>query len=357
MARRFVLAINPGSTSTKFALYEESDLVFEKNLAHSFEDIAAFKEITDQLDFRKELILKELRDRETDLAAISAIVGRGGLVRPIESGIYEVNEKMISDLKNGLLGQHASNLGGLIANAIISDIPNAKAYIVDPVVVDELQPVARISGHPEIQRISIFHALNQKAVARMFAASEGKHYEDLNLIIAHMGGGISVGAHRRGKVVDVNNALNGDGPFSPERSGSLPSGQLADLCFSGKYTLAEIRTMITGKGGMVAYLGTNSFRDVCKRADGGDQKAILIRDAAAYQTAKEIGSAAAVLEGHIDAIILTGGMAYQADHVERIKAMVSFISRVVVYPGEDELKSLAFNGLLALDGKIEIRDY
>jgi butyrate kinase len=357
MTRRFVLAINPGSTSTKFALYEESDLVFEKNLAHSFDDIAAFKEITDQLDFRKELILKELRDRETDLSGISAIVGRGGLVRPIESGIYEVNEKMISDLKNGFLGQHASNLGGLIANAIISDIPNAKAYIVDPVVVDELQPVARISGHPEIQRISIFHALNQKAVARMFAASEGKHYEDMNLIIAHMGGGISVGAHRRGKVVDVNNALNGDGPFSPERSGSLPAGQLADLCFSGKYTLAEIRTMITGKGGMVAYLGTNSFRDVCKRANAGDQKAILIRDAAAYQTAKEIGSAAAVLEGHTDAIILTGGMAYQADHVERIKAMVSFISRIVVYPGEDELKSLAFNGLLALDGKIEIRDY
>jgi len=357
MTRRFVLAINPGSTSTKFALYKESDLVFEKNLAHSFEDIAAFKEITDQLDFRKELILKELRDHEADLSAISAIVGRGGLVRPIESGIYEVNEKMISDLKNGLLGQHASNLGGLIANAISSDMPNAKAYIVDPVVVDELQPVARISGHPEIQRISIFHALNQKAVARMFAASEGKRYEDLNLIIAHMGGGISVGAHRSGKVVDVNNALNGDGPFSPERSGSLPAGQLADLCFSGKYTLAEIRTMITGKGGMVAYLGTNSFRDVCKRAEEGDQKAILIRDAAAYQIAKEIGSAAAVLEGHVDAIILTGGMAYQTGHVDRIKAMVSFISRIVVYPGEDELKSLAFNGLLALDGKIKIRDY
>lgn len=357
MVSRFVLAINPGSTSTKFALYEESDLVFEKNLAHSVEDLAAFKDITGQLDFRKELIMKELRDRKTDLSRIFAIIGRGGLVRPIESGIYEVNGKMITDLKNGLLGQHASNLGGLMANAITSDIPNAKAYIVDPVVVDELQPVARISGHPEIQRISIFHALNQKAVARMFAASEGKCYEDMNLIIAHMGGGISVGAHRRGRVVDVNNALNGDGPFSPERSGSLPAGQLADLCFSGKYTQAEIRTMITGKGGMVAYLGTNSFRDVCKRAEEGDQKAILIRNAAAYQTAKEIGSAAAVLEGQIDAIILTGGMAYQTDHVERIKAMVSFVSRVVVYPGEDELKSLAFNGLLALDRKIEIRDY
>ena len=357
MGKRLILAINPGSTSTKFALYEEAELIFEKSLPHSTEDIAVFRNITDQLNFRKELILKELTDRKTNLAEICAIVGRGGLVRPIESGIFKVNEKMISDLKKGLMGQHASNLGGLIANAIASDMPNAKAYIVDPVVVDELQPVARISGHPEIQRVSIFHALNQKAVARMFAASEGKTYESLNLIIAHMGGGISVGAHRKGRVVDVNNALNGDGPFSPERSGSLPAGQLADLCFSGKFTHPEIKSMITGKGGMVAYLGTNSFVDACKRAAEGDRKAILIRDAAAYQTAREIGAAAAVLEGDIDAIILTGGMAKQPDHVERIKKMVSFIARVVVYPGEDELKSLAYNGLLALDGRIEIRDY
>lgn len=357
MGKRLILAINPGSTSTKFALYEEADIVFEKNLAHPLEDLAAFREITDQLDFRKELIMNELKDRVVDLTEISAIVGRGGLVRPIESGIYEVNEKMISDLRKGLLGQHASNLGGLIANALAVYMPNARAYIVDPVVVDELQPVARISGHPEIQRISIFHALNQKAVARMFAASEGKPYDAMNLIIAHMGGGISVGAHRKGKVVDVNNALNGDGPFSPERSGGLPAGQLTDLCFSGKFTHDEIKAMITGKGGMVAYLGTNSFVEVCKRASEGDREAILIRDAAAYQTAKEIGAASAVLEGEIDAIILTGGMARQTDHVERIKNMVSFIARIVVYPGEDELKSLAFNGLLALDGQIEIRDY
>jgi len=357
MGKRLILAINPGSTSTKFALYKEADLVFEKNLAHPLEDLAAFREISDQLDFRKELIMNELKNRNIDLAEISAIVGRGGLVRPIESGIYEVNGKMISDLRKGLLGQHASNLGGLIANALAVYMPNARAYIVDPVVVDELQPVARISGHPEIQRISIFHALNQKAVARMFSASEGKPYDAMNLIIAHMGGGISVGAHRKGKVVDVNNALNGDGPFSPERSGGLPAGQLTDLCFSGKFTHEEIKAMITGKGGMVAYLGTNSFMEVCKRAAEGDREAILIRDAAAYQTAKEIGAASAVLEGEIDAIILTGGMARQTDHVERIKRMVSFIARIVVYPGEDELKSLAFNGLLALDGQIEIRDY
>lgn len=357
MKKRLILAVNPGSTSTKFAIFEEDKLLFEKSLAHSHEDLAVFRKITDQLDFRKELIIKELRERGTDLESIYAIVGRGGLVRPIESGVYEVNEKMISDLQKGLLGQHASNLGGLIAKALCAEMPNAKAFIVDPVVVDELQPVARISGHPEIRRVSIFHALNQKAVARMYAASKGRCYEELNLIVAHMGGGISVGAHSKGKVIDVNNALDGDGPFSPERSGGLPSGQLVDLCFSGKFAREDIRAMITGKGGMVAYLGTNSFREVCEKAESGDEAAILIRDAAAYQTAKEIGSAATVLHGDVDAIILTGGMAYQNDHVERIKTMTKFIAEIVVYPGEDELKSLAYNGLLALDGKIGIRDY
>jgi butyrate kinase len=357
MSKRFILAVNPGSTSTKFALFEEETLIFEKTLPHSFQEISGYEKITDQLHFRKNLIMKELEEKKTDFDRIAAVVGRGGLVKPIESGIYEVNEKMKSDLNSGLLGQHASNLGGLIADDIASGLPNAKAYIVDPVVVDELQPVARISGHPEIERISIFHALNQKATARMYADSVGKKYEKLNLIIAHMGGGISVGAHRKGKVVDVNNALNGDGPFSPERSGSLPSGQLADLCFSGRFTHAEVKSMINGKGGMVAYLGTNSFKEVCKMAESGDQKAILIRDAAAYQVGKEIGAMAAVLGGKVDAIILTGGLAYQESHVARIKSMVDFIAEVVVYPGEDEIKSLAFNGLLALDGKIEIRKY
>lgn len=355
--KRLILAVNPGSTSTKFALFEETIRIFEKNLPHSYEEINGFSRITDQLEFRKELILKELRERNTDFSSIHAIVGRGGLVRPIESGIYLVNDKMISDLNKGLLGQHASNLGGLIANALALVMPNAKAYIVDPVVVDELQAVARISGHPQIRRISIFHALNQKAVARMYALSEGRQYEEMNLIVAHMGGGISVGAHRKGRVVDVNNALNGDGPFSPERSGGLPAAQLAELCFSGLYTREEIMTMISGKGGMVAYLGTNNFMEVCKRAEEGDPEALLIRDAAAYQIAKEIGSAAVVLEGKTDAIILTGGMAYQSGHIARIKAMVRFIAKIVVYPGEDELKSLAFNGLLALEGKTIIRDY
>ncbi|MCX6301583.1 MAG: butyrate kinase [Bacteroidia bacterium] len=357
MAKRLILVINTGSTSTKLALFEEDTMLFEKTLTHSLIEISGYEKITDQFEFRKNLVSRELENRNIDISRIAVVVGRGGLVKPIESGMYEVNDKMIADLKTGLLGQHASNLGGIIAHDIALALPNAKAYIVDPVVVDELQPVARISGHPEIERISIFHALNQKAVARIYAASVGKKYEDLNLIIAHMGGGISVGAHKMGRVIDVNNALNGDGPFSPERSGSLPAGQLADLCFSGKYTHAEVKSMITGKGGMVAYLGTNSFKEVCKMADEGDQKATLIRDAASYQIGKEIGALAAVLEGKVDAIVLTGGLAFNELFVNNIKTMVHFIAKVVIYPGEDEMKSLAFNGLLALNGKIGIKVY
>lgn len=357
MIKRLILAINPGSTSTKFSLFEEDELVFEKTLRHSSEELKRFERISDQFHFRKDLIMNELSERKIDPEKIAAVVGRGGLVKPIESGIYRVNRKMKEDLTAGFLGQHASNLGGLIADDIASALCNATAFIVDPVVVDELQPIARISGNPEIERKSIFHALNQKAVSRLYAASVNRKYEDLNLIVAHMGGGISVGAHKKGRVIDVNNALNGDGPFSPERSGGLPSGQLADLCFSDRFTHDQIKLMITGKGGMVAYLGTNSFIDVCRLAENGDEKALLIREAASYQIGKEIGAMAAVLNGEVDAIILTGGMAYEDANIKSIKSMVSFIADVIVYPGEDELKALAFNGLLALDGKIEIKNY
>ena len=357
MAKRLILAINPGSTSTKFSLFEEESLVFEKNLRHSSEELKVFENITDQFHFRKDLIMNELKERNINLSEIGAVVGRGGLVRPIESGIYKVNQKMKDDLFSGFSGQHASNLGGLIAEDIAKSLCCAEAYIVDPVVVDELQLLARISGHPAIERKSIFHALNQKAVARVYADTINRDYENLNLIIAHMGGGVSVGAHKNGKVIDVNNALNGDGPFSPERSGGLPSGQLAELCFSGKYTKTEVMTMLTGKGGMMAYLGTNSFIEVCRMADEGNDEAILISKAASYQVGKEIGAMAAVLNGKVDAIILTGGLAHQNSYIENIKSMISFIAPVVVYPGEDELKALAFNGLLALDGKIEIREY
>jgi len=357
MSKRLILAINPGSTSTKFALFEEENLIFEKTLRHTSQELSGFNKITDQFHFRKDLIMEELAGQKIDFSAIAAVVGRGGLIKPIESGIYRVNKKMIDDLSTGILGQHASNLGGLIADDIASSLPGTKAYIVDPVVVDELEPVARISGHPAIERVSIFHALNQKAVARLYAESVNRKYEELNLIVVHMGGGISVGAHRKGRIIDVNNALHGDGPFSPERSGGLPSGQLVDLCFSGKYSYQELKSMIAGKGGLVAYLGTNNFIEANSMSNNGDQKAKLIIEALAYQIAKEIGAIAAVLEGEVDAIILTGGLAYQESHVERIKKMVRFIADVVVYPGEDEIKALAFNGLLALDGKIEIKEY
>jgi len=357
MEKRLILAINPGSTSTKFGLFEEKELVFSKTLRHSAEELKEFSKITDQFHFRKNLIVNDLTDNGFDLASIAAVIGRGGLIKPIESGVYEVNVRMIEDLEKGLMGQHASNLGGLIADEIASSLPDARAFIVDPVVVDELEPVARISGIPAIERISIFHALNQKAVARLFSESVNRRYEDLNLIVAHMGGGISVGAHRKGKVIDVNNALNGDGPFSPERAGGLPSGQLVDLCFSGRYTYEELKSMITGKGGLVAYLGTNSFMDVCEMARKGDKKAGLLIEALAYQVSKEIGAMAAVLEGRIDAILLTGGLAFQEEHIERIREKTGFLAEIVVFPGEDEIKALAFNGLLALDGKIEIREY
>jgi butyrate kinase len=357
MEKRLILAINPGSTSTKFSLFEEDKLIFESTLRHSNEELKVYKKITDQFHFRKALIINELSSKKIDLSGIVAVVGRGGLVKPIESGIYRVNKQMKDDLGAELGGSHASNLGALIADDIASSIEGASAYIVDPVVVDELQAVARLSGHPELERKSIFHALNQKAVARLYAASVGKNYEELNLIIAHMGGGTSVGAHSKGRVIDVNNALNGDGPFSPERSGGLPAGQLADLCFSGRFTHSQVMSMLTGQGGMTAYLGTNSFMKVCEMADKGDAKAILVMEAAAYQTAKEIGAMASVLKGKVDAIILTGGMAYQEVHVNNIRSMVSYIAEIIVYPGEDEMKALAFNGLMAIDGRIEIKEY
>lgn len=357
MGKRLILAINPGSTSTKVALFEEENLIFEKTLRHSSGETSAFAKITDQFSYRKEMIMKELMERKTDFTCIAAVVGRGGLVRPIESGVYRVNEAMKKELKEGMRGEHASNLGALIADDIASSLPGSAAFIVDPVVVDELQPVARLSGHPEISRMSIFHALNQKAVARAYAASKGKKYEEMNLIIAHMGGGISVGAHMKGRVVDVNNALSGEGPFSPERSGGLPSLQLVELCFSGRYSYADVKSMLVGRGGMMAYLGTNDFKEICSMAGNGDSMAKLVSDAAAYQVAKEIGSMAAVMEGEVDAIILTGGMAYSQVTVDYIKKMTRFISDVVAYPGEDEMRALAFNGLMALNGEVEIREY
>ncbi|HPE86661.1 MAG: butyrate kinase [Bacteroidales bacterium] len=352
-----VLAINPGSTSTKIAVYENENEIFIKTLRHTSEELKGFEKITDEFSFRKEIILKELKEAGIELREINAVVGRGGLVKPIPSGIYEVNEKMKADLVHSPLGEHASNLGGLIAEDIAKELSGVKAYIVDPVVVDEMQDVARIAGHPLFERRSIFHALNQKAIARTHAAKMGKKYEELNLIIAHLGGGISVGAHQKGYVIDVNNALDGDGPFSPERSGTLPTGQLVNLCFSGKYTKKEVKLMLKGKGGLVAHSGTNSAYEVEKRVEKGDQQSILIQNAMSYQIAKSIGALATVLKGKVDGILLTGGIAYNTHLVNYVKERVEFIAPLSVYPGEDEMGALAMNGMMVLKGEIEAKTY
>ncbi|KXZ39024.1 butyrate kinase [Alkalithermobacter thermoalcaliphilus JW-YL-7 = DSM 7308] len=351
-----ILTINPGSTSTKIAVFDNEDLVFEKTLRHSAEEIGKYDRISDQFEFRKNVIEEAMIENGVKIEELDAVVGRGGLLKPIAGGTYKVNEEMIKDLKVGVLGEHASNLGGIIAKEIAQKA-GCEAFIVDPVVVDELQDVARISGMPEIERKSIFHALNQKATARRFAKEVNKSYDEVNVIVAHMGGGISVGAHEKGRVIDVANALDGEGPFSPERSGGLPVGDLAKMCFSGKYTLDEIKKMIKGKGGLVAYLGTNDAREVTKMIEEGNEKAKLIFEAMAYQVAKEIGSCAAVLKGKVDAIILTGGIAYSEMFVNWIKERVSFIAEVKVYPGEDEMIALAQGGLRVLKGEEEAKSY
>lgn len=353
-----ILAINPGSTSTKISVYDDHDDTFTMNIRHSNEELSAFKCVMDQHTFRKNLIINELTQADIPLSSIDVVVGRGGLVRPIPGGVYEISEAMIRDLKLEIMGTHACNLGGLLASEIASDIgPGIGSYIVDPVIVDELEDIARISGIPEISRKSIFHALNQKAVARRFARENWKKYEDLNLIITHLGGGISVGAHKKGRVIDVNNGLDGDGPFSPERSGDLPSGDLVKLCYSGKYTLDEMKKKITGQGGLVAYLGTNSAYEASQMAKNGDEKAMLVYRAMAYQVAKSIGAMAAVLEGQVDSILITGGIAYDGDFCKWIEERVGFIAKVIIYPGEDEMKALAEGVYYALRGEIKIREY
>ncbi|MCL2434921.1 MAG: butyrate kinase [Lentimicrobiaceae bacterium] len=352
-----ILAINPGSTSTKIAVFDGKEQVFVKNIKHSSEELSEYKKITDQTDFRKSVILKELEENNIPLNSIEIVIGRGGLVKPIPSGIYKVNNLMREHLRTGYSGEHASNLGGLIADNLAQTIGLSASYIADPVVVDELQEVARISGHPLFERVSIFHALNQKAVARGYAQEIGKEYTALNLIVAHMGGGISVGAHEKSRVIDVNQALDGEGPFSPERAGTVPTGQLVNVCFCGKYTKEEVKKMLVGKGGYVGYFGINDAYQIEKDALAGNEKAKLIENAMAYQIAKAIGEAAVVLKGKVDAILLTGGLAYGKPLTDEISSYVSWIAPVKIYPGEDEMRALAFNAYLILTGEAEAKIY
>jgi butyrate kinase len=351
-----ILVVNPGSTSTKIAVFADSREVMAENLSHSAEELAAFASIIDQLPYRQAKILAILEQKGMQLRDFAAVVGRGGLLRPMLSGTYTVNAAMLDDLRSARYGAHASNLGALLADRLAAEaaIP---AYIVDPVVVDELDEIARITGRPELNRRSIFHALNQKATARRFAASIGRKYEDLNLIIAHLGGGVSIGCHRQGRVVEVNNALDGEGPFTPERAGTLPAGQFANFIISQNLGRGEVAKLLAGRGGLVALLGTNDAREVEKRIKAGDKQAETVYQAMIYQVARYIAAAAVPACGKVDHIILTGGIAYSEYLTARIKEYVSFIAPVAVLPGENELLALAEGAQRVLSGQEKPREY
>ncbi|EUJ31799.1 butyrate kinase [Listeria floridensis FSL S10-1187] len=334
-----VLAINPGSTSTKIAIYDGEELRFEEEMRHSFDELKKFETILDQLDFRKEAIVERLEQTGFKLAELDAVVGRGGLLRPLKGGTYEVTKKMVNDLKIGVSGQHASNLGGLIAKDLSTPL-GIKAYIVDPVVVDELIPTSRISGHAAYERISIFHALNHKATARKVAKQLGKTYEESRFVIAHLGGGISVAAHLGGEAIDVNNALGGEGPFSPERSGTLPMSAFLEACFEPGASKAEMQKQLVGEGGIISYFGTNDMREIERRIEAGDAEAALVFDAMAIQVSKEIAAVSVYFKGNFDGIILTGGLARSQAFTDKVTELVSWIGRVILSPGEDELKAL-----------------
>ena len=372
-----ILVINPGSTSTKMAVYEEEKPILLRNITHTAEELAPFDAITEQQDFRRQLVLDELQRSGIPLD-FDAVIGRGGLVKPIAGGVYEINGQMIEDTLHGcVMHNHACNLGCLIAYEIAETINNKKlialatphsqkenspnqkcrAFIADPGVVDELSPLARISGSPLMPRICIWHALNQRAIARRYARGIGREYEDLNLIICHLGGGISVAAHEHGRAIDANNALDGEGPFSPERAGSLPAADLIRLCYSGKYTENQLLKRIAGQAGLTAHLGTNNMREILQRIKEGDEHAQLLVDAMLYHTAKQIASEAAVLCGQIDAILLTGGMAHSDYIVSELRRRIGFLAPVYTFPGEDEMEALALNALAVLQGKRQAKDY
>lgn len=349
MNKRMILVINPGSTSTKTAVFAGSQVVAEKNLSHKAEDLKQYKQVKDQLSFRKEAILEFLKEIEIPLDRIDCVVARGGLLKPISGGTYLINKTMCRDLIE-TRQEHASNLGALIAKDL-ADKKGVPSFIVDPVVVDEMQPLAKISGLKGIERKSIFHALNQKAAARKAAAEIGLEYEKGNFIVAHLGGGISIGAHEQGQVIDVNNALDGDGPFSPERAGGLPVGSIIDRCYNSGIPENELKKEIVGKGGLVSYLETNDARNVEKMIEEGDRYAYLVFEAMAYQVAKEIGICATVLKGQIDAIVLTGGIAYSKRFVQWVKERVDFLALLLVFPGEFEMEALAEGAVRIFNGE------
>lgn len=351
-----ILVLNPGSTSTKIAVFAGTEPRFVEPIRHADRDLARFPSVMAQEDYRRGLILDALARHGLSPTDLAAVIGRGGLLRPIPGGVYAVNEAMLADLRSCRFGAHASNLGAILAHSL-AQTAGIPCFIADPVVVDEMEPLARYSGHPDISRRSIFHALNHKAVARRAARDLGRDYADLRLIVAHLGGGVSVAAHLCGRVVDVNNALDGDGPFSPERSGGLPAGQVVDWCFAPGADEGDIRRRITGRGGFAAYLGTADGLEIGRRIEAGDEQARETHAAMAYQVAKEVGAMAAVLAGRVDAVVLTGGLTHDALLVELIAARICFVAPILTYSGEDEMEALALAALRVLDGRERLHIY
>jgi len=351
-----ILVINPGSTSTKLSLFKNQKEFIHETIHHPVHELKRFGNVYQQKNFRLEKIQNFLNTNNINIKKIDAVVGRGGLLKPLSGGVYRVNKPMLEDLEKARYGEHASNLGGILAY-LVSEEAGCPAYIVDPPVVDEMEDVARLTGMPEIERRSIFHALNQKSAARQVAENIGKSYGECNFIVAHLGGGISVGAHRRGRVIDVNNALDGDGPFSPERAGGLPAGQLVELCFSGRYTLKEMKKKITGSGGLVAYTGSNSLLELKKRVKEGNKKAQLLYTTLSYKISQEIAKHSATLKGEIDCIVITGGGAGDNDLVMMIKQQVGHLAPVEVVAGEREMLSLALGALSVLTEQEKALEY
>lgn len=351
-----ILTLNPGSTSTKFGVYNNESPVFEHTLRHSLDELKQFERINDQFELRKTAILEYMQEINFDMNSLSVVIGRGGGLKPIPGGTYVVDSDVLKDLSEAKRGEHASNLGGIIADAISREF-HIPAYIADGPAVDELCDLARVSGLKGHERESKFHALNQKAVGRRFAKEKGQPYNDLNLIVAHLGGGISVGAHEKGRIIDVFDALLGDGAFSPERAGGLPTGVIMDLCLSGKYSKRDIIKMLVGGGGVQSYLGTTDMRDVSSRVEQGDSDAAKIYEAMAYQVSKDIGSMSTVLKGQIDQIILTGGITHDKKMVSLISERCAHLADITVYPGEDELEALAECAYGVMTGEIQPKIY
>ncbi|MBM3434646.1 MAG: butyrate kinase [Bacteroidetes bacterium] len=357
MIEKDILVIYPEIVSTQIALYKATNMLFLKNIKHRNEELSRFPRVIDQLKFRTDVIMNELQDNDAELNEIEYVVGRGGSIKPVNAGVYEVNEKMLYDLTNGTEGLLYTNLGGLIAHEIAQKI-DAKPILADPVSVDEMDEIARISGHPLIERKSIFHALNQKFYARKYAKAQNRKYEDLNVIMVTVGmEGISVAAHRKGKVVDVNNAFDGDGPFSVRRTGSLPLGDLLRLAFSGKFNYNELMTMLTIEGGYAAYLGTGELNEINALMDTANEKALFISDACAYQVSKEIGAMWAVLEGEVDAIILTGNIFHSERFLSNVKKRVGKLADFALYPSINDIEALAENAFLVMKGELKVQEY